>query len=178
VLDITYEDGNKDRITTDSSWKATQNGPIRKNDLKTGEEYDANLEMPGWNKPGFDDSAWHGVLKSRYDGELVPSEGEKILEHERFTPEVLHTPDGATILDFKQNLSGYVIFKVNGKKGQKVRLVHGETLDENGNFTLKNVQFGSKKSFQMIDYSLQSTKMILFLMGIVYTGSKTWLRQI
>lgn len=140
VLDIEYMDGSIETITTDTSWKVTQNGPIRKNDLKTGEEYDATMEMQGWNLTGFDDSTWNPVYVSKYDGRLVSSEGEKVLEQERFVPTVLHTPDGSTILDFGQNISGYVQFTVTGKKGQKVRLTHGETMDENGNFTLKNLQ--------------------------------------
>jgi alpha-L-rhamnosidase len=84
----------------------------------------------------------------------VPYEGERILEQETFTPEVLITPDGSTVLDFKQNLFGYVWFKVNGKKGQKVALIHGECLDESGNFTLKNL--GARiNNFQRIDYVLK-----------------------
>ncbi|MGN1191183.1 MAG: family 78 glycoside hydrolase catalytic domain [Dorea sp.] len=140
VLDIEYEDGSVQKFTTDTSWRAIQNGPLGKNDLKTGEEYDATKEMPGWNLPGFDDNDWSSVYEASYDGKLVPSEGEKILEHEHFTPTVLHTPDGNTVLDFGQNISGYMQFKVTGKAGQKVRLTHGETLDEHGNFTLKNLQ--------------------------------------
>ena len=133
-------------IVTDRSWKAFQNGPVRRNNVKQGELYDARKELQGWTDIGFDDSRWHGVKKSSYPGQLVPGEGERITEHERFQPEkILHTPDGSTVLDFGQNLAGYVEFRVKGKAGTKVELVCGETLDENGNFTLENLGFRKDK---------------------------------
>ena len=49
VLEIEYQYGSRKQITTDETWKATQNGPIRKSDLKDGETYDATLEMDGWD---------------------------------------------------------------------------------------------------------------------------------
>lgn len=160
VLTMEYEDGTAGKVISDATWKATQNGPIRRNDLKTGEEYDARMEMPGWCAPGYDDSGWHGVSAGSYEGELVPSEGERILEQERFSPVLLETPDGGRVLDFGQNLSGYVRFQVRGQAGDKVTLIHGETLDENGNFTLKNLQpegggFSGRPFGQMISYTLK-----------------------
>ncbi len=131
--------------------EATQDTPIRKSDWKDGEIYDARKELSGWMDADYDDSKWHSVYSGIYEGNIVPSEGEPISEHERFTPEVLHTPDGSIVLDFKQNLFGYVEFTVTGKSGHKVKLTHGETLDENGNFTLKNLVVsgirGAKKRF-------------------------------
>ncbi|MEI6577886.1 MAG: family 78 glycoside hydrolase catalytic domain [Eubacteriales bacterium] len=154
VLNIFYTDGTSEEIITDTSWKAAQDGAIRAADLRAGETYDATKELTGWNTAGFNDSGWHGVKSASYGGKLVPSEGEKILEHETFAPEVLVTPDGSTVLDFKQNMFGYTQFKVSGKAGQQVTLTHGETLDQNGNFTLKNL--GSKTHrFQRIDYILK-----------------------
>ncbi len=139
ILEIDFEDKSAETITTDKRWKATQHGPIVASDWKDGEVYDARLELGNWSSPSYDDSDWHGVFESSYNGSLVASEGERILEHERFKPDVLTTPDGSLVLDFGQNLFGYVQFKVSGKSGHKVKLRHGETLDESGNFTLKNL---------------------------------------
>jgi alpha-L-rhamnosidase len=153
VLDIAYSDGSLESVTTDARWKATQDGPIRHNDLKGGECYDAGKEMPGWNAPGFDDQAWHQTWPSSYAGNLVASEGERILEHETFTPDVLQTPDGSTVLDFRQNIFGYVAFRAAGDPGRIIKLHHGETLDENKNFTIKNLtinKFQKTRSFQVI----------------------------
>ena len=126
-------------LETDESWKATQDGPIRANDNKVCEIVDMTKEMPGWLETEFDDSSWHDCVKGSYTGECVLSEGEPILEQERFTPVVLHTPDHKTVLDFGQNLAGHVEFTVTGKAGQTVTLRMGEVLDEKGNFTQKNV---------------------------------------
>ncbi len=182
VLDVTFTDGTTQRVVTDTNWKATQDGPIRKNDLKSGEEYDATLEMPGWDRPGFDDSKWHGVLQSCYKGKLVPSEGEHVLEQETFSPKVLKTPNGETVLDFGQNISGYVSFCVHGRNGHKVGLIHGETLDEKGNFTLKNLQLEGKKKInkplQINKYTLkdgaQTYKPTFTMSGFQYVKLVNW----
>jgi len=139
VLDIRYKDGSGETMQSDGSWKASQDGPLRENDLKLCEKYDARKELPGWNAPGFDDGAWHGVLPATYNGKVIPQEGEPVLEHEVFSPKVLHTPNGETVLDFGQNLAGYVEFTVEGPAGHEVKLTMGETLDEHGNFTMKNL---------------------------------------
>lgn len=186
-LQIEYKDGTKQEIKSDCSWKATQDGPIRKNDLKTGEEYDATREMHNWKDIDYDDSLWHGVCCGEYTGELVPSEGEPVLEQEHFWPTVIQTPDGNTILDFGQNLSGYVKFKVKGPENHKVRLVHGETLDENGNFTLKNLEPEGSDEMdqpfgQMIDYKLkegyQEYKPTFAHCGFQYVKLENWPEEV
>ncbi len=186
ILEVLYTDGSHETITTDENWKATQDGPIIKSDWKDGEVYDAQKEIKGWMEPQYDDSKWHGVFPGRYDGAIVPSEGEKILEQERFTPEVLKTPDGSTVLNFKQNLFGYVQFTVTGKSGHKVKLTHGETLDKNGNFTLKNLVssgiLGSKKNFQEIEYILkdgtQTFKPHFTAHGFQYVKVENWPEEV
>lgn len=139
VLVLTYLDGEQEYILSDDSCKATQNGPLRENNLKTIERYDATKEMPGWTTSEFDHSSWHGVIKAEYSGSVIQQQGERILRQERFQPTVLHTPDGYTVLDFGQNFAGWIAFTVTGTAGHKVVITMGETLDENGNFTMKNL---------------------------------------
>lgn len=162
-LTMEYEDGEVEKIYSDKSFRASQNGPLRRNNLKTIEQYDARCERNGWNLPGYDDRGWHGVKESAYKGEIVPSVGEKVLEHETFAPEVLHTSDGKTVLDFQQNLAGYVYFTVTGPAGHTVALIMGETLDEQGNFTMKNLaaegaSFISGEVGQRLEYTLKEGK--------------------
>ncbi|MCY3780064.1 MAG: family 78 glycoside hydrolase catalytic domain [Chloroflexi bacterium] len=140
-LQITCEDKSEHTIATDENWRATQDGPIRKSDWKDGELYDARLELDGWRQAEYDVASWHEARPAQYDGMLVPGEGEAIREMERIRPEILKTPDGSTVLDFQQNLFGYVEFQLNANAGHEVLLTHGEVLDENGNFTRKNFQF-------------------------------------
>lgn len=59
------------------------------------------------------------------------------------------------MLDFKQNIAGYVEFKINAKGGEKIILRCGEMLDEKGELTLKNIQCSNKKKttpLQKIEY--------------------------
>ena len=97
-------------------------------------------ELTGWMEADYDDSAWHNCKMGGYEGKCIPQEGEAVLEHERFAAKVLHTPNGKTVLDFGQNLAGHVEFTVTGSAGHTVELHMGECLDEEGNFTTKNIQ--------------------------------------
>lgn len=139
ILQLIYEDGSCEEIVTDESWKVTSDGALRENNLKTIERYDAMMELENWMKPEYDDSGWNDGISSQYHGQLILQEGEQILCHEHFTPTVLHTPDGNTVLDMGQNFAGHVKFKIAGKSGIMVSLTMGECLDEHGNFTMKNL---------------------------------------
>lgn len=61
-------------------------------------------------------------------------------EHETLSAALIITPSGARVLDFGQNIAGFVSFTVKGRKGQKIKLRLGEMLDEDGEFTQKNIQ--------------------------------------
>lgn len=138
-LEMQDEDGTISWVYTDEGTKATQDGPIVGNDIKTFEIVDMTKELEGWNEPTFDDSSWHLCKSFSYEGQAIPLEGEKILEHEKFTARIMITPNGETVLDFGQNISGHVEFAVKGEAGHVVKLEMGETLDEHGNFSVKNL---------------------------------------
>ncbi len=123
-------------LYTDERWEASQQGPIRENDLQQGEVYDARLETI---------SDWHGVEVCDFGYEnLVPDEGVPILEQECFPGKIFKTPAGETVVDFGQNLAGYTELRLTAKAGQKITLWHGETLDENGIFTQRNFDPGDR----------------------------------
>ena len=52
-LEIEFDDGSKQTVVTDNSWKVTGDGPIQQSDFLMGEFYDARKEMPGWAKRRF-----------------------------------------------------------------------------------------------------------------------------
>lgn len=139
-LTVEYTDGTSEEFHSDAKTMATQDGPVRTNDNKIDEVYDARKEMPGWNDVGFDDSGWHEVRESVYSGKLVPHEGEPVVRHETFMPKVITTPNGEAVLDFGQNMMGRMRFRVKAKAGDEITCTFGETLDENGNFTLDNLR--------------------------------------
>ena len=142
------EIGGKIALVSDLSWQASQEGPTRLNDLEKGEEYDARRERI---------ASWHGVNVRQFGyTNLAPTESVPILEQERFPGKLLTTPNGETVLDFGQNLAGYTELRLTAKAGQKITLWHGETLDENGNFTQKNYDPGDRNKNggipQRLDY--------------------------
>ncbi|WP_207720173.1 family 78 glycoside hydrolase catalytic domain [Flavobacterium undicola] len=58
---------------------------------------------------------------------------EPIRKHENFKPiQVLTSPKGETILDFGQNLVGWVKVAIQGKAGEQIKLSHVEMLDKKG----------------------------------------------
>ena len=60
-LHVEYEDGSKQVIISDESWRCYDNGPLRVNSIYRGEQYDATMEVDGWTEAGFDDSGWNQV---------------------------------------------------------------------------------------------------------------------
>ena len=117
---------------SDESWEATQDGPIRMNDMQQGEIVDARLEEL---------TGWHGVRVEDFGiDNLCASNCVPVTEHERFAGKIITTPNGDTVIDFGQNLAGYVEFVLIAHEGDTMTLTCGETLDENGNFTQENFQ--------------------------------------
>lgn len=182
-LTIEEENGESTVIKTDETWKATQDGALQENDLKTYEVVDMTKELAGWKEIQYDDSAWHPCKIGEYKGCCIEHEGEPVLEQEVFTPVVLHTPDGNVVLDFGQNLAGHVEFTVTGKAGHTVTLKMGECLDENGNFTTKNLQAEGSDDFegalgQTLKYTLkegtQTYKSMFLISGYRYVLLENW----
>ncbi len=115
-----------------ADWEASQSGPIREDDMQQGEVVDASMEEIG---------QWHGVKEGAFDvSTLFCSNAVPVREHERFAGKIIKTPDGRTVIDYGQNLAGYIEFRLNAREGDEITLWHGETLDENGNFTQENFQ--------------------------------------
>jgi alpha-L-rhamnosidase len=128
-LEVTYQDGQVQRIGTDGEWRGAPS-PILSAGLYEGELYDARLETPGWSQPGFDDRQWSAVTVATLDlGTLVAPSGPPVRNIETLTP-VSGTvvAPGRTILDFGQNISGRLRITVTGAAGQRVQLRHAEVL--------------------------------------------------
>lgn len=65
-LAITYTDGTSEVIVTDTSWRASLDGPYLETCNQNGETYDARKEFPGWDTAAFDDSGWVGREMRRF----------------------------------------------------------------------------------------------------------------
>ncbi|MCD6289033.1 MAG: glycoside hydrolase family 78 protein [Anaerolineae bacterium] len=140
-LRITYEDGSTQIVCSDGDWKAAT-GPIRMSDIYMGETYDARLERPGWDEPGYDDSDWAGVTVVDHGKEqLIAQVGPPVRRIEEIKPvQVLHTPAGETVFDMGQNMVGWVRLKAQGPAGTTITLRHAEVLDQQGNLYTANLR--------------------------------------
>lgn len=132
-LNLEYEDGSVASISTDETWKQGQS-PIVRNDVYLGEVYDARLEQPGWNEPGFDDEKWPFAIKANDDlGPLRAQMQPPIKVISTCIPVSVHEPSpGKFIFDMGHNFAGWVRLRVSGPAGTKVRLRYGELLYPDG----------------------------------------------
>lgn len=129
ALRITFSNGRIQTIMTDSQWQCAT-GPTRFSEIYDGEVYDANA---GGNLAGAA-KEFNG-----YSGKLISQEGEPIKEQERIRPrKVMITPAGETLVDFGQEVTGYVEINVDAESGSLIRFTHGEMLDKQGNFYNEN----------------------------------------
>ena len=145
-LEITYADGTVIAEATNADWLWSNDGEVRFADNKDGEVVDAN-KSPSYG--GKAKVTTHNVVPAA-------SNNVYIAEKEKFKPEIITTPSGKTVLDFKQNFAGYIEFNLTANKNQKVFLRFGEMLDEKGEFTQKNIQCSNKHittPLQQIDYT-------------------------
>lgn len=130
-LKITYTDGSVQTIVSDQSWK-TAPSAITFNSIYGGEDYDAQQEQPGWNKPGFNDAAWkNALLVTPAKGKLMAELDYPVKVMQSFTANKITQPvPGTYMYDFGQNASGILALKVRGKKGQTVKLIPAELINE------------------------------------------------
>jgi alpha-L-rhamnosidase len=136
-LEITYSDGRVQTICTDASWTVTR-GPIRLAEIYDGEKYDATLEVPFWSSAAGEtesSAAWEPVfclppLPSTV--QLTAGYGEPVRRVETRQPvKKLLSPTGRTIVDFGQNLVGYVRLRtIHGARHDKITLSHAEMLED------------------------------------------------
>ena len=131
-LEITYADGRTETIVSDETWAWSNDGTIRFADLKDGEVYNAAM------RPGYSGKA--RIVPAPKGVALCASDNVPVTEHERFTPVLLTARDGTKVLDFGQNLAGYLAFTIKGQKGQRLKLICGEVLDKDGHVDLSGIQ--------------------------------------
>lgn len=120
-LHMEYEDGTREVLTTDTDWKARKS-PVTYSDIYNGEIVDCS-QVSTEVYDTCEVSMGYDKLRAR----LNPP----ILIHERLKPiEVIHTPAGETVLDMGQNMVGWVAFTVTAPAGTRIRLQHGEILQD------------------------------------------------
>ncbi len=140
-LEVKYGDGSTEIITSNDQWKCSTSA-ITRSGIYYGEAYDARLEKKGWAQSGFNDAGWLSVRTLDVSKEnLIAAYGPPVLKHETFKAiKVFKTPSGENVVDFGQNLVGWITLKVKGKAGDKIKVQHAEVLTKEGNFYTENLR--------------------------------------
>jgi alpha-L-rhamnosidase len=130
-LEITYGDGFVQTIATDETWESGPSATTA-NDIYNGQSIDARLAGQDWCQPGFNAGSWAGVHILELDTKrLTEPVGPPVVRQEVLKPvKIFRSPSGKTLLDFGQNLVGWLRFTVQGEPGQVITLRHAEVLED------------------------------------------------
>ncbi len=140
-LEVTYTDGSTDTIISDDSWKSST-GPVRFAEIYYGATIDNRMQQKNWSTVSFDDKGWSGVTVKDFSKDvLIATYNEPVRKHETFKPvKIFKTPKGEQVIDFGQNLVGWVQMKVKGHAGDTIKISHAEVIDKIGNFYTENLR--------------------------------------
>ena len=129
-LKIEYKDGSEEVISTDEDFDV-YTSQVTFSEIYHGETVDLTAPINYLGKALFDE------VNTR----VLPQNGEWIVENERLSAiELIKTPKGETVIDFGQNMTGYVEVKIKGNRGDRIVIHHAEVLDKDGNFYTANLR--------------------------------------
>ncbi len=158
-LHLTYEDGREETILTDETW-GTREGQIRFSEIYDGETFDARVEA-GDVSPAV-------CFEGRTD-QLIPQQGEEIREQERVkAARIFTTPKGEVVVDFGQEVTGYLEFCVDAREGDVVEISHAEVMDKEGSFYTENYRSAKAKIHYTCRDGVQTYKPHLTFFGFRY----------
>ena len=140
-LVIEFQNGKKQIIPTDRTWRIST-GPIVEADIMFGEVYDARKEIPNWSKSDYNDEKWPLPWKTqqpKVNLKAQPAQPVKII-HKYKPVKITEQKKGVYVVDFGQNISGFVSVSLNEKSGKKITLKHAEMLNPDGSIYRKNLR--------------------------------------
>lgn len=156
---IDYVDGSQDLIHTDEDWLVSSS-PVLFSEIYDGETYDARIIPEGWQAVELFDGP---------SDTLIPHEGMSIKEKERITPrEIIRTPKGELVIDFGQEVTGYIELNIEASAGERIEISHAEVLDKAGNFYNENYRNAKSKIIYICKDGQQTWKPALTFFGFRY----------
>ncbi|MCA0453635.1 MAG: glycoside hydrolase family 78 protein [Chloroflexi bacterium] len=168
-IHITLENGDELIIVSDPSWKA-QPSPILQSDIFDGEIHDARIEK---TVPSLGQS--FNVIPINIDMQRLEARRSlPVCIHEEIKPvAVIHTPTGETVLDFGQNMTGWVRFKTNAPSGTRIYLQFGEVL-QGGNFFRDNLRTAKAEYTYIADGTKAVVEPYFTFYGFQYVKVVGW----
>ena len=139
-LVINYSDGTSQVVATDNTWKINTKGFIISADNFLGEQIDAQNIPQGWKNIDYNDAEWENAfVDASVDKNLEAQKNEPVRIYKVLPPVKILPFGDKYIVDFGQSLTGWTRFKVKGTKGTKIKIRHGEMLDDDGSLYTKNL---------------------------------------
>jgi alpha-L-rhamnosidase len=150
-VDIELASGKHVSILSTPAWKA-KNGPIVSDGVWEGEVYDARLETPGWDMPGFDDSAWTVAQSVKAPGTVLSAQMmPPIRVIDSMVPVAMTSPKaGVYVYDMGQNFSGWARIRVSGPRGAEVHLRFAELLNDDGTINRNNLGIAKSRDIYIL----------------------------
>lgn len=160
LIKLTYEDSSVEYIPTDDTWFCCYHG-CQFSDIYNGEVYCANKTDS--------EAVKVDIGNSFLDENLFLFDGEPIIEKQRIKPiNSFITPKGEYVIDFGQNLTGYVEFSIDAKEGEVIEISHAEVLDKYGNFYNENYRKAKAKITYVCKQGFQDYKPLHTFFGFRY----------
>ena len=164
-LRICYDDGTEETILTDESWQWAKSR-ILVSEIYDGETCDARIEPEDWQK--VKPLEWSKDI-------LIPQEGEAIRETERIAAKrIFKTPAGDTVVDFGQEVTGYVEITLNAHAGDEVLFDHAEVQDRDGNWYNENYRSAKAQAKYICREGTQTWHPQLTFFGFRYIRLLNW----
>lgn len=158
-LEVTYEDGRRELIASDETWLAGESN-VRFSEIYDGETYDAVYQPRFTAAVVSFDGPWNT---------LIPQQGAQVKEQERVhAARIFTTPKGETVVDFGQEVTGYVEITLDAVAGQEVELSHAEVMDKEGNFYTENYRSAKAKYHYICRDGHQTCRPKLTFFGFRY----------
>ena len=137
---MTVTQGQQVLLHSDEAFKIAPS-PIRSDDYRFGEYYDANFEIEGWNRVGFDDSDWKNAMPAAAPkGELRLADIAPITKEREIEPVQMIKCEDGYIYDFGISHAGICRLSIHGAQGQKIEFRYADSLKD-GELNLAQVWF-------------------------------------
>ncbi|MBQ8696669.1 MAG: family 78 glycoside hydrolase catalytic domain [Clostridia bacterium] len=158
-LSIEYADGSTQEYVSDGHTGIRTN-QITYTAIYHGESVDKTAAV----KP-----LGNAVTDTDEKPDLIPQIGERVCEQEHIYPvKEFVTPKGEHVIDFGQNMSGYVVLRVKGNKGDRIALSHTEILDKDGNFYTESLRTAKQKMEYTLSGEEEELKPLFSWQGFRY----------
>ena len=140
-LEVEFSDGTSQTIVTDTSWRFTEDSPVRSSDHYNGETYDARREHQGWDSPGFTATGWQKAIeiKDRPNAAFCARLADGVRRQQRLAARKRTEPTpGHYVFDFGQNMVGRPRLSLRGKSGAAITIRYAEMLNPDGTIYTDN----------------------------------------